>query len=250
MLLKEGINLYNVGAYNEALKFFDEYIKIGVRQKVVYFYRGMAHYKFGNFCYAKCDLQTFIGFEPNFKDVYIPLCTSIFRCNDCEDVKNYSKTFYKAISFFPHNAELYYMALKLYGYSFNEEFYIWRCKYDFRSNINKCLNLISKAIELDNCNPIYYKTRGKFYGEVNKFSEALNDFLMFEKYCNKNVNLDKLYLIICHYCLCEKPSKNFLLFKKYYSKINGDKWVIDWQFKRQTVDILKRKIFQKNVTKW
>ena len=261
MLLKEGINLYNVGAYEEALKFFDDYVKIGARGKVIiFYYKGMCYYKLGYFRDSLEHFLKYLNFNKCRIDLYIPLCVSIYKCNIGKGrVVGLSESkieywFKTTISLFPKNASLYYMFIEVFrstGCAISGLFIVRNIK---RFNF---LSLINKAISLDKFNYKYYKVRGEIYFCLREYDKSLKDLLFIFDYYKDDDEI--IYEI--SYCYANKNNPNFLLAQKFYSNnsysnnnfvrlynfnIGGYKFVGYTNEKRT----LKNKIFGKNVSKW
>ena len=185
----EGQKLYFANNYNEAIKSYNEAIRINKNSSVAYLMRGCTFGELGKYELAIKDFNKTIELNPNYS-VYASLCCGVIY----SVLKKYETAiqyYDKTISLDPNYAEAYagrgvaYMELK---------------------QTERAIKEFDKAIELGINNAEIYTFRGTNYFDSGKYDLA---FQCFDKAIKLNPNNEMLYVVrAAAYCKLKQYDKS------------------------------------------
>lgn len=260
-MLNKGIEFFNKGKYNDAIKIFNNCIKnpslLNDKERSVYFLRGKSYALQKKYLLAFNDMKYHLCVNPTDTKCYLYLCEYIIRGILSNHEKHFKLDigwnltyFYIATSLFPKIDMLYYMQCIYILYYEN----VFERKGIFDPYV-EILRLITQAINLDKGNYEFYRMRGITHVILEEYDKGLNDLLHSNKLLERTGVKHIEYLRIAK---CYLMKKQFLLFNKYLSIATNCKCCNhDSNLKRELnlkkielINQWKSQIFQKNLKKW
>jgi len=256
----KGIGCFNNENYSEAVSIFNACItneNNNISDWNLYLYRGKSYFYLKKYFLAYNDLRCYLFENPKDRELYYFLCRCIFLGlqTDCEkyfrlNIELGLLYFYITTSLFPKSSFCHFM----------QTFYIIFYEKEFKRKAifdpyKESVRLITKAINLDDSNALYYYTRGKIYLYDDKVNKALED-LLYSNQIFKSHHIDHIGYLLIAQCYLEKH--NYPLFNKYLSMANNCTCDMcnypnlqeELNFKKFRINEWKKQIFQKNITKW
>jgi WD40 repeat protein/tetratricopeptide (TPR) repeat protein len=205
---RQGNTKFSLENYAEAIKDYDEAIRLNSGNAIYFNKRGEARHELKYYLEAIGDYAIAIKLDPNNAAYYFNSGTAKVELNKMEESV---QDFDEAIKLNPTD----------------DNYFIWRAnsKYQFGKKL-EALKDYDAAIKLNAKNPSYFMYRGNLKFELNFFIEAMDDYLTTIDLKAKVKSDDQINSTEMHFCLatCLEKLGRFAESVKVYDKIlNTDK---------------------------